>query len=118
MPQFRSLRMRILVLIGVPVAATVAGLWLVAHSTATRAMEDAIAKRLSALLGGEIGARDAADATWAAIRRGFGLGSAALVARVRRHHGPDGLLARPWPTGVMVLWTTVMLAAYLILFYL
>lgn len=47
MPRFRSLRTRILVLIGAPVVATVAGLWLVAHSTATRAMEDAIAKQLS-----------------------------------------------------------------------
>ena len=47
MLHFRSLRMRILVLIGVPVVATVAGLWIVAHSTATGAMEDAIAKRLT-----------------------------------------------------------------------
>lgn len=65
-----------------------------------------------------LGARGAADAVWAAIRRGVGFGTAGLVARVRRHHGPDGLLARPWPTGIMAFWTTAMLAACLILFYL
>jgi multicomponent Na+:H+ antiporter subunit D len=37
---------------------------------------------------------------------------------VRRTHGPDGILARSWPTGSMAFWTTVMLAAYLILSYL
>ncbi len=65
-----------------------------------------------------LGARGAADAVWAEIRRGVGLGTASLVARVRRHHGPDGFLARPWPTGIMAFWTTAMLAACLILFYL
>jgi multicomponent Na+:H+ antiporter subunit D len=42
-------------------------------------------------------------------------GAAAIVAY---HHGPDGIMARTWPTGVMAFWTTVMLAAYLILTYL
>jgi multicomponent Na+:H+ antiporter subunit D len=36
---------------------------------------------------------------------------------IRRHHGPDGTLARTWPTGSMALWTTVILAMYLILSY-
>lgn len=35
-----------------------------------------------------------------------------------RHHGPDGLFGRPWPTGTMALWMTLMLAAYLVLAYL
>jgi multicomponent Na+:H+ antiporter subunit D len=35
-----------------------------------------------------------------------------------RHAGPDGILARTWPTGSMAFWTTVMLAAYLVLSYL
>jgi multicomponent Na+:H+ antiporter subunit D len=35
-----------------------------------------------------------------------------------RHAGPDGTLARTWPTGSMAFWATVMLAAYLILSYL
>jgi multicomponent Na+:H+ antiporter subunit D len=40
-----------------------------------------------------------------------------LVAGVYRHHGPDGALARTWPTGNMAFWTTVILAASLILAY-
>ncbi|NJO35117.1 MAG: Na(+)/H(+) antiporter subunit D [Rhodospirillales bacterium] len=35
--------------------------------------------------------------------------------RLHRHHGPEGTLGRTWPTGTMAFWTTVMLAAYLIL---
>jgi multicomponent Na+:H+ antiporter subunit D len=35
--------------------------------------------------------------------------------RLHRHHGPDGVLGRTWPTGTMAFWTTVMLAAYLVL---
>ncbi len=34
---------------------------------------------------------------------------------LRTHHGPAGLLSRSTPTGAMAFWTTVMLAAYLIL---
>ena len=32
-------------------------------------------------------------------------------------HGPDGIFGRPWPTGTMPLWTTLMLGAYLLLAY-
>ncbi len=39
------------------------------------------------------------------------------VENIRRHHGPAGLLGRNWPTGSMALWTTVVLAMYLILSY-
>lgn len=35
-----------------------------------------------------------------------------------RHHGPRGVLARTWPTGSMALWATVMLGAYLLVYYL
>ena len=43
----------------------------------------------------------------------------ARVIRVglHRHHGPDGILGRTWPTGTMALWATLMLGAYLILSY-
>jgi multicomponent Na+:H+ antiporter subunit D len=34
-----------------------------------------------------------------------------------RHHGPQGILARTWPTGSMAFWATLMLGAYLILYY-
>lgn len=35
-----------------------------------------------------------------------------------RHNGPQGILARTWPTGSMVLWVAVLLSIYLILYYL
>lgn len=34
-----------------------------------------------------------------------------------RHHGPQGILARTWPTGSTVLWVAILLGAYLILYY-
>lgn len=37
---------------------------------------------------------------------------------IYRHHGPQGILARNWPTGSMAFWTTLLLAAYLVLYYL
>ncbi len=51
---------------------------------------------------------------WAArMRRGV----EACVAALYRHHGPQGVLARTWPTGSMALWATILLAGYLILYY-
>jgi multicomponent Na+:H+ antiporter subunit D len=35
-----------------------------------------------------------------------------------RLYGPAGVLARHWPTGSMVVWVTVLLAAYLLLYFL
>jgi multicomponent Na+:H+ antiporter subunit D len=40
------------------------------------------------------------------------------LTALKRHHGPESTLARTWPTGSMAFWTTIMLAAYLILSYL
>ncbi len=37
---------------------------------------------------------------------------------VYRHHGPQGVFARTWETGSTVLWVAVLLAAYLIIYYL
>ncbi len=34
-----------------------------------------------------------------------------------RHHGPEGLFGRTWPTGTMAFWTTVTLGAVVILSY-
>jgi multicomponent Na+:H+ antiporter subunit D len=50
-------------------------------------------------------------------------GAAARSARIivdwtYRHHGADGIMARTWPTGLMAFWTTIVLAAYLVLSYL
>jgi multicomponent Na+:H+ antiporter subunit D len=39
------------------------------------------------------------------------------LSRVYRHHGPEGVLARTWPTGSMVLWVAILLGAYLVLYY-
>ena len=41
----------------------------------------------------------------------------ALIAGLYRHHGPQGVLARTWPTGSTVLWVAVLLAGSLLLYY-
>jgi multicomponent Na+:H+ antiporter subunit D len=41
----------------------------------------------------------------------------AFVRFIAAYHGPEGVLGRTWPTGNMAFWTTIILAAYLILFY-
>ncbi len=40
-----------------------------------------------------------------------------FIKGIYRHHGPQGILARSWPTGSMAFWTTFLLGAYLILYY-
>jgi len=37
--------------------------------------------------------------------------------RLHRHHGPQGILSRSWPTGSMVMWVAFLLGAYLIFYY-
>jgi multicomponent Na+:H+ antiporter subunit D len=59
-----------------------------------------------------------ADAAWNGVVSAAALGARTILGAVRRHHGPEGILARTWPTGSMAFWTTVMLAAYLVLSYL
>ncbi len=41
-----------------------------------------------------------------------------LCKKIHRHHQPTGLLARNWPTSNMVLWVALMLASYLIIYFL
>ena len=53
----------------------------------------------------------------ALLRTGSELGRT-LMRLVLNHYGPEGTLARAWPTGSMVLWVAVLLGASLILFYL
>ncbi|MCZ7654003.1 MAG: hypothetical protein M5R42_06455 [Rhodocyclaceae bacterium] len=50
---------------------------------------------------------------------GGGLHAAALrlYSQLHRHHGPQGALARTWPTGSMALWAVAMLLAYLVFDY-
>ncbi len=59
----------------------------------------------------------ASDRLWAAIVGAAGRAARGFARGVLRHHRPDGVLARPWPTGTMAFWTAVMLAAYLIFAY-
>ncbi|MFQ5773518.1 MAG: Na(+)/H(+) antiporter subunit D [Kiloniellaceae bacterium] len=42
---------------------------------------------------------------------------ARFITQVYRHHGPEGIMARTWPTGNTVLWVAVLLGAYLFLYY-
>jgi multicomponent Na+:H+ antiporter subunit D len=55
------------------------------------------------------------------IRRRVGDGVRAVLKRisdgVMRHHGAQGVLARSWPTGSMLLWVAVMLAGFMIARY-
>ena len=45
------------------------------------------------------------------------LGVQRLIENLYRHHGPQGLLARSWPTGSMVIWVAVLLGFSLVLYY-
>ncbi len=40
-----------------------------------------------------------------------------LVDKLYRHHGPQGMLARSWPTGSMVIWSPALLGLSLLLYY-
>jgi multicomponent Na+:H+ antiporter subunit D len=40
-----------------------------------------------------------------------------FVRGLYRHHGPQGVLARSWPTGSMAIWAVFMLGAYLVIYY-
>ncbi len=51
----------------------------------------------------------------------LGVGGAAvsgLFGRIYQYMGPKGALARNWPTGVMAFWTTLLLAVWLLAYYL
>jgi multicomponent Na+:H+ antiporter subunit D len=39
------------------------------------------------------------------------------IATLFRYHGPQGILARTWATGSMVLWVVILLGIYLIAYY-
>ena len=51
------------------------------------------------------------------VRRAVRLQLDAIIAEVFRHHGPHGALARGWPSGSMVLWVAILLAAVLVFYY-
>jgi multicomponent Na+:H+ antiporter subunit D len=41
-----------------------------------------------------------------------------IIGGISRTHGPNGIMARTWHTGDMVMWVLILLAAYLIFYYL
>ncbi|MEE2803424.1 MAG: Na(+)/H(+) antiporter subunit D [Pseudomonadota bacterium] len=43
--------------------------------------------------------------------------SRVIIHSVWKHYGPHGTLARTWPTGSMVLWVAILLAASLLLYF-
>ena len=55
---------------------------------------------------------------WAGFAHASRAAARGLARGVYRHHGPEGALARTWPTGDMAFWATVLLAGYLVLSYL
>jgi multicomponent Na+:H+ antiporter subunit D len=54
---------------------------------------------------------------WRASLGAFARRFNAILATLSEHHGPQGVLARTWPTGSMVLWVAVILAGSLLVYY-
>ncbi len=53
----------------------------------------------------------------ARFQRGLLLRAERFVLQLYRHHGPQGVLARTWPTGSMVLWVAILLGVYLAFYF-
>ena len=70
------------------------------------------------LLPNAVGAvmRVAGGASSAALKRVQSRGIV-MIQTVYRHHGPEGILGRTWPTGSMALWVAILLAIILLLYY-
>ena len=52
-----------------------------------------------------------------AVRASFHRRIERFIAGVFRHHGPEGVLARTWQTGSTVLWVAVLLALFMIFYF-
>jgi multicomponent Na+:H+ antiporter subunit D len=61
---------------------------------------------------------DRAETLWNAAVGASTRGARSILTVAQHYSGPRGVLGRTWPTGIMAFWTTIMLAAYLILSYL
>ena len=55
---------------------------------------------------------------WTGTLDQLGRRATATLQTVHRHHGPQGVLERTWPTGSMALWVAILLALILLLYYL
>jgi multicomponent Na+:H+ antiporter subunit D len=62
-------------------------------------------------------AANAVNEAWNALVDCSGVAARSAMRALYRYHGPEGWLARTWPTGSMALWTTVLLAVYLLVAY-
>ena len=65
-----------------------------------------------------LGAGRGANRLWSNCAGALGWWFRGLLGGVKRYHGSQGVLARTWATGSMALWTTAMLAVFLVLTYL
>lgn len=63
------------------------------------------------------GLGDFSERAWSDFVSSLTSAGKAISGSLYRHHGPDGIFGRTWPTGTMAFWTTVMLGAYLVLAY-
>lgn len=63
------------------------------------------------------GLGDFSERAWSDFVSALTSAGKAISGSLYRHHGPDGIFGRTWPTGTMAFWTTVMLGAYLVLAY-
>jgi multicomponent Na+:H+ antiporter subunit D len=54
---------------------------------------------------------------WQSILQDLRAGVHRFVDYMFRHHGPEGVLARTWPTGSMALWVAVLLGGFLLIYY-
>ncbi len=57
------------------------------------------------------------SSTYTGLRRAAVRRAERFVYQLYRHHGPQGALARSWPTGSMVMWVAVLLGGYLLLYF-
>ena len=55
---------------------------------------------------------------WTGLNAALSGRANALAAFLSRHHGPSGLMARTWPTGSMAIWVAVLLAVFVVSYYL
>jgi len=55
---------------------------------------------------------------WDAFNGALSNQANALMAFLSRHHGPSGMMARTWPTGSMAIWVAVLLAVFVVTYYL
>ena len=53
---------------------------------------------------------------WTGTLDQLGRRATATLQTVHRHHGPQGVLERTWPTGSMALWVAILLALILLLY--